>query len=95
MSQNGGRINGAGIGGSPLEADFVLSGGGFESLAAIADAEKAVADSTRSNGKNIRFFIISPVNTKIVLVLVLVLDVLHAQHSSYFTVIGLIIKFVE
>nr|WP_254876679.1 hypothetical protein [Salmonella enterica] len=91
MSQNGGRINGAGIGGSPLEADFVLSGGGFESLAAIADAEKAVADSTRSNGKNIRFFIISPVNTKIVLVL----DVLHAQHSSYFTVIGLIIKFVE
>ncbi|HFJ4664112.1 TPA: hypothetical protein ACGUFM_004589, partial [Salmonella enterica] len=61
------------------------------------DAEKAVADSTRSNGKNIRFFIISPVNTKIVLVLVLVLvlDVLHAQHSSYFTVIGLIIKFVE
>ncbi|WP_225735517.1 hypothetical protein, partial [Salmonella enterica] len=51
LSHQGGRINGAGIGGSPLEADFVLSGGGFVSLAAIADAEKAVADNTRKHQK--------------------------------------------
>lgn len=83
MSHQGGRINGAGIGGSPLEADFVLSGGGFVSLAAIADAEKAVADNTRSNGKNIRCLIISPVNIQTILTV----DFLHFQHSSRFIVI--------
>lgn len=64
---------------------------GGESLAAITDAEKAVADRARSNGKNIRFFIISPVNTHIVLAV----HVLHTQHNSHFIVIRLIIKFVE
>ncbi|EHK6228600.1 hypothetical protein KCP95_004170 [Salmonella enterica] len=83
MSHHGGRINGAGIGGQPLEECFVLSGGGFESLAAIADAEKAVADNTRSNGKNIRCLIISPVNNQIILTI----DFLHFQHSSQFIII--------
>ncbi|EKA1901118.1 hypothetical protein OJ278_003850, partial [Salmonella enterica] len=83
LSHQGGRINDAGIGGQPLEACFVLSGGGFESLAAIADAEKAVADNTRSNGKNIRYLIISPVNNKIILTI----DFLHFQHSLRFIII--------
>lgn len=51
----------------PPGVDFVLPGGVFESLAAMADVEKAVADNTRSNGKNIRCFIISPVNIQIIL----------------------------
>ncbi|MGS8560777.1 hypothetical protein, partial [Salmonella enterica] len=62
----------------PPGADFVLPGDVFESLAAIADAEKAVADNTRSNGKNIRCLIISPVNIQIILTV----DFLHFQHSS-------------
>ncbi|HFW5853391.1 TPA: hypothetical protein ACIB0E_003674, partial [Salmonella enterica subsp. enterica serovar Typhimurium] len=77
MSHHGGRIYGAGIGGQPLEECFVLSGGGFESLAAIADVEKAVADNTRSNGKNIRCLIMSPVNIQIIHTV----DFLHFQHS--------------
>lgn len=56
---------------------------GGESLAAIADAEKAVADNTRSNGKNIRYLIISPVNNKIILAI----DFLHFQHNSCFIII--------
>lgn len=83
MSHHGGRIYGAGIGGQPLEECFVLSGEGVESLAAIADAETAVADNTRSNGKNIRCLIMSPVNIQIVLTI----DFLHFQHSSRFIVI--------
>lgn len=83
MSHHGGRIYGAGIGGQPLEECFVLSGEGFEPLAAIADAETAVADNTRSNGKNIRCLIMSPVNIQIVLTI----DFLHFQHSSRFIVI--------
>ncbi|ENT5062602.1 hypothetical protein ACF5F0_000066 [Salmonella enterica] len=67
----------------PPGADFVLPGDVFESLAAIADAEKAVADNTRSNGKNIRCLIISPVNIQIILTV----DFLHFQHSSRFIVI--------
>lgn len=51
----------------PPGVDFVLPGGVFESLAAMVDVEKAVADNTRSNGKNIRCFIISPVNIQIIL----------------------------
>lgn len=51
----------------PPGVDFVLLGGVFESLAAMTDVEKAVADNTRSNGKNIRCFIISPVNIQIIL----------------------------
>ncbi|CUR90214.1 hypothetical protein IN67_21495 [Salmonella enterica] len=57
--------------------------GGVVSLAAIADAEKAVADNTRSNGENIRCLIISPVNIQTILTV----DFLHFQHSSYFIVI--------
>lgn len=76
-------MNEAGFGGQPLEECFVLSGGGVESLAAIADVEKAVADNTRSNGKNIRCLIISPVNIQIILAV----DFLHFQHSSSFIVI--------
>lgn len=49
----------------PPGVDFVLPGDVFESLVAIADAEKAVADNTRNNGKNIRCLIISPVNIQI------------------------------
>ncbi|EPM1948765.1 hypothetical protein ACTL4O_001065 [Salmonella enterica] len=51
----------------------------WESLVVITDAEKAVADSTKSNGKNIRFFIISPVNTQIILAIY----ILH-KHCSHF-----------
>ncbi|WP_348639631.1 hypothetical protein [Salmonella enterica] len=54
-----------------------------ESLAAIADAEKAVADNTRSNGKNIRCLIISPVNNQIILAI----GFLHFQHNSRFIII--------
>lgn len=72
-----------GISGKPVEECFVLSGGGGESLAAIADDEKAVADNTRSNGKNIRCFIISPVNIQIILAV----DFLHFQHSSHFIIV--------
>lgn len=61
---------------------YYLVGGG-ESLAAIADVEKAVADNTRSIGKNIRCLIISPVNIQIILAV----DFLHFQHSSRFIVI--------
>ncbi len=60
---------------------YLVEGG--ESLAAIADAEKAVADNTRSNGKNIRCLIISPVNNKIILTI----DFLHFQHSLRFIII--------
>ncbi|MGL7422860.1 hypothetical protein [Salmonella sp. NW896] len=56
---------------------------GGESLAAIADAEKAVADNTRSNGKNIRCLIISPVNNQIILAI----GFLHFQHNSRFIII--------
>ncbi|EED2874268.1 hypothetical protein QD91_002078 [Salmonella enterica subsp. enterica] len=45
--------------------------------------EKAVADNTRSNGKNIRYLIISPVNNKIILTI----DFLHFQHSLRFIII--------
>ncbi len=76
-------IRAHGISGNPLEKCFVLSGGGFESLAAIADVEKAVADNTRSNGENIRCLIISPVNMQTILTV----DFLHFQHSSHFIVI--------
>ncbi|ESC40889.1 hypothetical protein SEEACDC3_12593, partial [Salmonella enterica subsp. enterica serovar Agona str. SA-3] len=62
---------------------FVLSGVGGKSLAAIADAEKAVADNTRSNGKNIRCLIISPVNNQIILAI----GFLHFQHNSRFIII--------
>lgn len=55
-------IRAHGISGHLLEECFVLSGGGVESLAAVADVEKAAADNTRRNGKNIRYLIISPVN---------------------------------
>lgn len=41
---------------------YLLSGGDFISLAAIADAEKAIANGNRNNGKNMRFIIILPVN---------------------------------
>ncbi|KWQ76399.1 hypothetical protein Y096_08955 [Salmonella enterica subsp. enterica serovar Tennessee] len=57
--------------------------GVFESLAAIADAEKAVADNTRSNGKNTRCLIISPVNIKIILAV----NFPHFQHNSCFIII--------
>ncbi|OSJ72514.1 hypothetical protein K797_08050, partial [Salmonella enterica subsp. enterica serovar Newport str. SHSN008] len=51
--------------------------------AAIADAEKAVADNTRSNGKNTRCLIISPVNIKIILAV----NFPHFQHNSCFIII--------
>nr|WP_254866734.1 hypothetical protein [Salmonella enterica] len=91
MSHQRGRINASGSGGQPREACFVLSGGGGESLAAIADAEKAVADNTRSNGKNIRCLIISPVNNQIILAI----GFLHFQHNSRFIIIEQTIEFVE
>lgn len=45
-------IRAHGISGNPLEECFVLSGGGFESLAAIADVEKAAADNAKTIAKN-------------------------------------------
>lgn len=60
---------------------YLVEGG--ESLAAIADAEKAVADNTRSNGKNIRCLIISPVNNQIILAV----SFPHFQHNSRFIII--------
>ncbi len=61
---------------------FVLSGEGVESLAAIADAETAVADNTRSNGKNIRCLIMSPVNIQIVLTIDFgISSIVHASSS--------------
>lgn len=48
-----------------------------------ADAEKAVADNTRNNGKNIRCLIISPVDIHIILAV----DFLHFQHSSHFIIV--------
>lgn len=72
-----------GSGGQPLEECCVLSDGDFESLAAIADAEKAVADNTRSNGENIRCLIVSSVNIQIILTI----DFLHFQHSSHFIIV--------
>lgn len=56
---------------------------GGELLAAIADAEKAVADNTRSNGKNIRCLIISPVDNQIILAI----GFLYFQHNSRFIII--------
>ncbi|ETA86282.1 hypothetical protein A628_03712, partial [Salmonella enterica subsp. enterica serovar Cubana str. 76814] len=44
---------------------------------------KAVADNTRSNGKNIRCLIISPVNNQIILAI----GFLHFQHNSHFIII--------
>ncbi|EIV7689788.1 hypothetical protein MA092_003911 [Salmonella enterica] len=56
----------------------LLSGGDFISLAAIADAEKAIANGNRNNGKNILFIIILPVNTQIILAI----HILHTQLAS-------------
>ncbi len=57
---------------------FVLSGGGFVSLAAIADAEKGRSRQHQKQWENIRCLIISPVNIQTILLLTL-----HFQHSSY------------
>ncbi|WP_234887211.1 hypothetical protein, partial [Salmonella enterica] len=59
------------------------------------NGQKVVADITRRNRKNILLFIKSPVTPQLALALALAIDVVYAQHSSHFTVIGLIIKFVE
>lgn len=58
-------IRAHGISGNPLEECFVLSGGGFESLAAIADVEKAAADNAKARTKNmfLTCLIISPLSS--------------------------------
>lgn len=66
----------------PPGVDFVLPGGVFESLAAMTDVEKTVADNTRSNGKKIRCLIISPVNIQFILTVdFLNFSIVHASSS--------------
>lgn len=77
-------IRAHGISGNPLEECFVLSGGGFESLAVIADVEKDAADSAKARTKNmfLTCLIISPLSSESLSLLLLhpLLQILKVTH---------------